>query len=699
MFVTVTELHISLLSFSRKVSLLVTLVGGIVILGWAYDLELLKSVLPGLVTMKVNTAIGFILIGVSLQLWHSPQKIYTGHLLISQCHSYLAGIVILLALLTSVQYIFKINLGIDELILRDAFNPVETTFPGRMAPTTALNFLLLGLALLLIKKRIYSLAQGFAFASFLISLLEFIGYLYQIRDFYHFGSGTSMALHTSVTFLTLSLGILSACPMQGWVNVITSPYAGGVTARRLLPITISLPLLLGGSFLFAHRIYILPIEVGVMSRSIINILILGSVTWWNARFLNQLDFKQQQTELALRQAQDQLEMKVKERTAELAASHNSLYKSYQLLNSVIEGIPEPVFVKDRAGYYVLANTAMAETLKKPVEEIIGKNDWDLFTSEVTQTLVNTDFRIMHSGKTQVIEEQFMNEDITQTFLSTKTPWRDIEGNVVGLIGVVRDITDRKQAELATQQLNELLEQRVKERTTKLVAANQELETFSYAVSHDLRTPLRSINGFSKALLQYTDQLDDKGKHYLDRIRVATLRMNELIDDLLMLAQITRHEIKHTPVDLSAMVEEIASHLNSIEPEREVEWVIASNIVAIGDKRLLRIVLENLLNNAWKFTSTRSQARIEFGEMAVSEEMLEEISDRTTSTYFVSDNGVGFDMSYADSLFKPFQRLHHANEFPGTGIGLATVQRIIHRHSGRIWATGVIDQGTTFYLDL
>jgi light-regulated signal transduction histidine kinase (bacteriophytochrome) len=222
------------------------------------------------------------------------------------------------------------------------------------------------------------------------------------------------------------------------------------------------------------------------------------------------------------------------------------------------------------------------------------------------------------------------------------------------------------------------------------AANRELEAFSYSVAHDLRAPLRGVDGFSQALLEdYADKLDDEGQRYLKHLRDSAQQMGRLIDDLLSLSRVTRAELVREPVDLSDLARSVATQLQKARPNRRIDIAIDAGIFVEGDARLLRIALENLLGNAWKFTGKCAEPRIEVGVMS---------GDRDR-TYFVRDNGAGFDMAYASKLFGAFQRLHSTDEFEGTGIGLATVQRIINRHSGRIWAIGEPDRGATFYFTL
>ena len=233
-------------------------------------------------------------------------------------------------------------------------------------------------------------------------------------------------------------------------------------------------------------------------------------------------------------------------------------------------------------------------------------------------------------------------------------------------------------------------QRIEQNNVELKAVNKELEAFSYSVSHDLRAPLRAIDGFSQVLQEdYTEHLDEAGRDCTARIRRSAQNIGALIDDMLKLSRITRIDLTRTYVDLSAQSREIADTLRASAPDRKAEFDIADDIKAHGDSHLLRIALSNLLSNAWKFTASRSPARIGFGQMRVDGE----------TVYCVHDNGVGFEMTYVGKLFGAFQRLHDAREFPGTGIGLATVQRIINKHGGRVWAEAEPDKGATFYFTL
>ncbi len=374
-------------------------------------------------------------------------------------------------------------------------------------------------------------------------------------------------------------------------------------------------------------------------------------------------------------AQEELERIVRERTAALS-------KANTLLQTLMDNTPDHIYFKDAGSRFVRNSRSQARMmgLKDP-EQAVGKTDFDFFPVEHAQRSFDEEQQVIKSGRPLInIEERVLWPDGHITWVSTtKLPYRDAAGNVIGTFGISREITERKQAEEALRRSNAQLE-----------AANKELESFSYSVSHDLRAPLRSIDGFSLALLEdFGEAIPAEGRGHLERVRAAAQRMAQLIDDILELSRVARAPLARRQVDLSALAESVAGELQREQPDRKVELVIQPELSVEADPALLRIALENLMGNAWKFTSKREAAHIELGVQNGAGEPV----------FFLRDNGSGFDMHYVEKLFGAFQRLHTNEEFPGTGIGLATVQRVFHKHGGRVWAEGEPNRGATFYFTL
>jgi PAS domain S-box-containing protein len=344
-----------------------------------------------------------------------------------------------------------------------------------------------------------------------------------------------------------------------------------------------------------------------------------------------------------------------------------------------------ILLADQDWRILEANDRALQAYGYSLEEFQRLNAWDLRAPEARADL-DQQTRRMKSEDGLVLETVHQRKD-GSTF-PVESSMRAVEiGGTTYHQAIIREITERKRAAEEIRTLNAELEQRVRERTAQLEAANAELGAFSYSVSHDLQAPLRAIDGFSALLLgRYTEQLDAQGQHYLRRVREGASHMAQLIEALLGLSRVTRAEMQRREVDLSALAQTVAAELRAADPSRAAEFMIAPGLRAHGDPGLLRAVLDNLLRNAWKYTSKHATARIEFGCAKTNGQPV----------FFVRDDGAGFDMAYVDKLFGAFQRLHAKEEFEGAGIGLATVQRIIHRHGGRVWAEGAVEQGATFY---
>lgn len=381
-------------------------------------------------------------------------------------------------------------------------------------------------------------------------------------------------------------------------------------------------------------------------------------------------------------------------------AEEALRESERRFRSVVDAIPDLVWLKNPDGVYLACNRRFTQFFGAEEVKILGRTDYDFVDGKVADWFRDHDRKAMEAGGPTINEEwvTFAGDGHRELLETIKTPLYDTQGRVIGVLGVGRDITGRKKADDEIRRLNEELEQRVHDRTAQLEAANKELEAFSYSVSHDLRAPLRSIDGFSQAILEASGgDLSTETKANFERVRTAAQQMSRLIDGMLGLARLTRREMRRGSVDMSLVVDNLVQSLRKTDPGRRIHVEIAPHLVVNGDPDMLKIVVQNLIENAWKFTRNTADARIEFGVMEHSSAPT--LQHSKTPVFFVRDNGAGFDPAYAGKLFGAFQRLHTEAEFSGTGLGLASVQRILLRHGGRIWAEGEVGKGATFYFTL
>jgi PAS domain S-box-containing protein len=376
------------------------------------------------------------------------------------------------------------------------------------------------------------------------------------------------------------------------------------------------------------------------------------------------------------------------------AAEEQLRSSEELLQLLLDGARDyAIYMLDPAGHIVSWSLNAERLNGYDSEETIGESYARLFTPE--DRAAGRPERVLRQaaefGRAELDGPQERKDGTRFWAHGLLTAVRDPDGSVRGFVNVSQDVSERKRSEQVIERLNADLEQRVTERTADLREANAELESFSYSVSHDLRAPLRAVDGFAKMLaLDYEETLGEQGRRYVSRIRAGAQQMGELIDGLLAFSRLQRQEMATGRVRLAELVAEVWDELAPERGERPVELVVGELPDALGDPRLIRHVVVNLLGNAVKYTRDADPARVEVGH---------KVTAGGEATYYVRDNGAGFDMRYADKLFKVFQRLHRAEEYEGTGIGLALAHRIVHRHGGQIWADATPGAGATFYFTL
>jgi PAS domain S-box-containing protein len=567
------------------------------------------------------------------------------------------GLALLVAVIGGRRLVFYLlgqPTGLDML----GFDPGEGR--GQMAVMTAVGFFLTGIALALTaQKRFYQAAQWLA------AMVLFIGWIGLTRYFYA-GDVTGvffrMAMHTALLFAVLGMGIFYARPDGGFVVIWNSDTAGGVLVRRLFPAALVLPVIVGWLRLEGQRLGWYGLETGLAIFAMSNVLIFAVLAWHTASKLHREDMGRRKAEQTVRMEKE-------------------------FSDAMIDSLPGVFYLYDQAGKFLRWNRNFEQVTGYGAAEIATMHPLDFFTDGDKALLAERIGEVFAKGVSEV--EDFVAKD------GTRTPYYFTGRTVVldgqtCLVGVGIDITARHKAEIQIQEMNISLERRVAERTAQLEEANKELEAFSYSVSHDLRAPLRAVDGFSQALVEdYGETLSAEGRRYLGTIRNETQRMGELIDDLLTFSRLSRAPLDRLSIDTAMLVNSLLSGMIAEFPGRKLDIRVGELPPCEGDPALLKQVWINLLSNAFKYTRREALSVITIGSRR----------ENNTTVYYIRDNGAGFDMRYVHKLFGVFQRLHRAEDYEGTGVGLAIVQRIVHRHGGSVWAEGVVNQGATFYFTL
>lgn len=642
---------------------LVMIAGLLVMLGWVTGNERVLQVMPAWTPMVPATAVSFVLAGgalVAITRAMTRTGPAEGAGDDGERWRRLAMVLGFVVAVIGARRLAYYAMGWPTMA--DMLGFTQHVGPGQMAFTTATGFFLAGVALVVTaRKKFFGIEQAIA------GLVFFIGWAGLVR--YLYGGSTEswfflMAANTAFLFSVLGMGIFFARPDAGLVRVWNGQSGGSTLARGMLPTAILLPVIAGWVRLEGERAGWYGLETGLTLFALSNVLVFAAITWHTASRLHSED---------LRRAE-----------AEKAGRGERMFSE-----GLLDSLPGVFYLYDREGRFLRWNHKFEEVTGYGAGEIARMRPQDFFEPEEHAALAERVGRVFAEGRGD-LQASFRAKNGTLTPYYFTGVRVELNGEPC-LAGVGIDIGERLRAERKVYELNAELEQRVAERTAELEAKNRELETFTYSVSHDLKAPLRGIDGYSRLLLEdYEDKLDEEGRRFLHSVRRAAGQMGQLIDDLLSYSQLERRAVQPVRVALRTLVSDLLAQYEEEVTRRGVTLSVdVPDIDVWADLNGLTQSLRNLIDNALKFTKSAPAARIEIGGR-------EEVD---SCTIWVKDNGVGFEMKFAERIFDIFQRLHRAEDFPGTGIGLAIVRKAMERMGGRAWALSLPGQGATFYLTI
>jgi len=637
--------------FSELSSILIAFFGFIMILGWVFNISMLESPGPGFSTVKSNLALCFVLIGFSLYLLQT--RIINRRN--QQIAHFLAVIVVLIGILTIIEYTFTLNLGIDQVLFKEAPGALNTLSPNRMEFIAALNLSLIGTAILLLGKGIekHKQAQYLGVIIGILSLMAFMGHIYHISNQYVEYNYTEAAIYAVILFMLVSSAVLFARPDKGIIQLLTGTGLGSTFAWRLIPSAIIISLLVGYFHLIGQQdgIYDTPFETTALIISMIIILLI--VIWINVNSLNKIDYKHRKTEEDVK------------RLAAIVESSDDAIISKDL-NSIISS-----WNKGAENIY---GFSAHEMIGNPISILMTPFEWEKVSKLVEE---------VKKGKSVAqYEAKRVKKDGTRINVSiTLSPIKNYEGKITGISLIARDISKRKKAE---KQLKETIEE--------LKRSNYELQQFAYITSHDLQEPLRTIASFTQLLeKRYKNRLDSDANEFIDFIVDAAVRMKEMIQGLLYYSRVGTKGGEFLPTNTEEPLKNALSNLQLTIKENNAKITYDKLPTVIADKGQLTQLFQNMIENAIKFKKPDVPPKIHLSAR----------KDLSKNEYIfsVSDNGIGMELQYTDKIFEVFKRLHTIDEYSGAGIGLAISKRIIERHGGHIWVASELGNGSTFYFTL
>lgn len=634
-----TRFAFSLMLFSRYMGIAIITLGVMVLFGWMFNIAVLKSVIPGLATMKANAALAFVLAGLALFL-----NSYQSHRTLFSARG-LALVVIFISSLTLFEHWFGWDLGIDQLLFQDV-RVIPASHPGRMSLVTALDFLLIGSALFLLDvetKRGYCPFQTLALVAGLLAFLAVIGY------FYGAGPYVPMALHSSLSFTFFSVAIFCVRPERGLMRTFLSSAAGGISLRRLLPVALLMPIILGWLRLWGERIGLYDTTFGVVLLVLSTMILLSITIWLNAGMLN--------------------------------ASEANRQRAEERFRLVVEAAPTAMIMVDVRGKIQIANIHAREMFGYQLQELIGKP---------VDSLVPERFRSKHVGFRQgyFVEPQARLMGVGRDLFGVRRDGREFPIEI-GLspvqtpeesfvLAAIIDITERKK-----------IEAEMKQSIDDLARSNKELEQFAYVASHDLQEPLRMVSSYVQLLARrYQGKLDSDADEFIAFAVDGAGRMKVLINDLLAFSRVGTRGGELVPIMLEDVLNRVIRTLQLAIDESKAVITHDSLPQVMADQGQMLQLFQNLIGNALKFRSDKPP-EIHIGVRREKDQWL----------VYVRDNGIGIDAQFWERIFIIFQRLHTRDEYQGTGIGLAICRKIIERHGGRIWVESEVEKGSTFYFTL